>query len=87
MPSARILPASSRLVHLALNKLSVSDFSRDELHHGTSRTQGLLTTRSEYDRLGQLHRRNVFTGNAQRPAPRCGYRRWDYDYRNNLIPE
>jgi hypothetical protein len=39
-PSARILPASSRLVHPALNKLSVSDFSRDELHRKISRIQG-----------------------------------------------
>ena len=64
MPSARILPASSPLVHPALNKLSVSDFSRDELHRETSRPQGLLTTRSEYDRLDRLHCRNVFTDNA-----------------------
>ncbi|HDC4384072.1 TPA: hypothetical protein R5E53_004712 [Enterobacter cloacae] len=42
-----------------------------------------MTTRSEYDRLGRLHRRDVLTGNAQRPSPR----RWDYDYRNNLVRE
>ncbi len=72
---------------LALDKLSVSDFTRDELHRETSRTQGLLTTRSEYDRLGRLHRRDVFTGNAQRPSPRRWSRRWDYDYRNNLVRE
>ena len=24
---------------------------------------------------------------CQRPAPRCGSRRWDYDYRNNLVWE
>ncbi|RAY51021.1 RHS repeat protein, partial [Enterobacter kobei] len=35
----------SCLAHLVLNKLSVSDFARDELHRETSRTQGLLTTR------------------------------------------
>ena len=87
MPYARILPASSPLVHPALNKLSVSDFSRDELHRETSRTQGLLTTRSEYDRLSRLHRRDVFTGNAQRPSPRRWSRRWDYHYRNNLVRE
>ncbi|TYF91388.1 RHS repeat protein, partial [Enterobacter hormaechei] len=32
-------------------------YTRDELHRETSRTQRLLTTRSEYDRLGRLHRR------------------------------
>ena len=73
---------SGHLLSIALDKLSVSDFTRDELHRETSRTQGLLTT-SEYDRLGRLHRRDVFTGNAQRPSPRRWSRRWDYDYRNN----
>ncbi|MEX7696128.1 RHS repeat domain-containing protein, partial [Enterobacter hormaechei] len=28
-----------------------------------------------------------FTGNAQRPSPRRWSRRWDYDYRNNLVRE
>ncbi len=78
---------SGHLLSIALDKLSVSDFTRDELHRETSRTQGLLTTRSEYDRLGRLHRRDVFTGNAQRPSPRRWSRRWDYDYRNNLVRE
>ncbi len=50
-------------------------------------SQRLLTTRSEYDRLGRLHRRDVFTGNAQRPSPRRWSRRWDYDFRNNLVRE
>lgn len=50
---------SGHLLSIALDKLSVSDFTRDELHRETSRTQGLLTTRSEYDRLGRLHRRDV----------------------------
>ncbi|EHN8853053.1 TPA: RHS repeat protein, partial [Enterobacter hormaechei] len=57
--------------------------TRDELLRETSRTQGLLTNRSEYERLGRLHRRDVFTSNAQRPSPR----RWDYDYRNNPVRE
>ena len=78
---------SGHLLSIALDRLSVSDFTRDELHRETSRTQGLLTTRSEYDRLGRLHRRDVFTGNAQRPSPRRWSRRWDYDYRNNLVRE
>ncbi len=49
------------LLNLTLNKLSV--YPR-ELLRETSRTQGLLTTRSEYERLGRLHRRDVFTSNA-----------------------
>ena len=78
---------SGHLLSIALDNLPISDFTRDTLHREVSRTQGLLTSRSEYDRLGRLHRRDVFTGNAQRPAPRRWSRRWDYDYRNNLIRE
>ncbi|HBL8837918.1 TPA: RHS domain-containing protein, partial [Enterobacter hormaechei] len=62
-------------------------YTRDELLRENSRTQGLLTTRSEYERLGRLHRRDVFTGNAQRPSPRRWSRRRDYDYRLNLVRE
>ncbi|XTZ40176.1 RHS repeat-associated core domain-containing protein [Salmonella enterica] len=78
---------SGHLLSIALDNLPVSDFTRDPLHREISRTQGLLTSRSEYDRLGRLQQRDVFAGNAQRPAPRKWSRRWDYDYRNNLIRE
>ena len=61
-------------------------FTRNEQHHPEDSPLWLLTTRSEYDRLGRLHRRDVFTGNAQRP-PRRWSRRWDYGYRNNLVRE
>ena len=67
--------------------MPVSDFTRDELHRGVSRTQGLLTSRTEYDRLGRIRQRDVFSGNAQRPAPRRWSRRWEYDWRNNLVRE
>ena len=67
--------------------MPVSDFTRDELHRGVSRTQGLLTSRTEYDRLGRIRQRDVFSGSAQRPAPRRWSRRWEYDWRNNLVRE
>ncbi|MFZ4835076.1 RHS repeat-associated core domain-containing protein [Rouxiella sp. Mn2063] len=78
---------SGHLLSIALDSLPISDFTRDALHRETSRTQGTLTLRSEYDRLGRLRRRDVFNGNSQRPAPRRWSRRWDYDYANNLIRE
>ena len=78
---------SGHLLSIVLDNLPISDFGRDTLHREISRTQGLLTTRSDYDRLGRLHRRDVFSGNAQRPAPRRWSRRWDYDHRNNLVRE
>ena len=63
-------------------------YTRDErLHLENRRPRGLLTTRSEYDHLGRLHRRDEFTVNAQRPSPRRWSRRLDYDYRNNLVRE
>lgn len=78
---------SGHLLGIAVDHLPITDFSRDTLHREESRTQGLLTTRSHHDRLGRLQQRDVFEGNAQRPAPRRWSRRWDYDYQNNLIRE
>ncbi|MCR4456226.1 RHS repeat-associated core domain-containing protein [Pseudescherichia sp. L3] len=91
LPDGRTLKqhyyGSGHLLGIALDGLPVTDFTRDELHREVSRTQGPLTTRSGYDRPGRLHRRDVFTGSAQRPAPRRWSRRWDYDYRNNPVRE
>ncbi|QKJ85712.1 Type IV secretion protein Rhs [Paramixta manurensis] len=78
---------SGHLLSIALDGLPVSDFTRDTLHRELSRSQGTLTSRSGYDRLGRLQQRDVFAGQAQRPAPRHWSRHWDYDYRNNLIRE
>ncbi|WP_147194969.1 RHS repeat-associated core domain-containing protein [Pantoea sp. CCBC3-3-1] len=78
---------SGHLLNIALDGLPVTGFSRDNLHRETSRTQGGLISRVSYDRLGRLRQRDVFTGTRQRPAPREWSRRWDYDYRNNLIRE
>ncbi|MBP2198256.1 RHS repeat-associated core domain-containing protein [Pantoea cypripedii] len=78
---------SGHLLSIALDSLTVSEFTRDTLHRELSRSQGGLTTRTEYDRLGRLVKKDVFNGDAQRPAPRCWSRRRDFDYRNNLIRE
>jgi RHS repeat-associated protein len=78
---------SGHLLNIALDNLPITGFSRDNLHRETSRTQGGLISRVSYDRLGRLCQRDVFTGSRQRPAPRQWSRRWDYDYRNNLVRE
>ena len=51
---------SGHLLSIALDNLPVTEFTRDTLHRELSRTQGGLTMRSEYDRLGRLRRRDVF---------------------------
>jgi YD repeat-containing protein len=78
---------SGHLLSISLDNLPVTEFTRDTLHRELSRTQGGLTMRSEYDRLGRLRRRDVFKGDSQRPAPRVWSRRRDFDYGNNLIRE
>jgi YD repeat-containing protein len=52
-----------------------------------SRTQGALTSRTVWDRSGRIRQRDVFTGHAQRPAPRRWSCRRSYDLRDNLIRE
>jgi hypothetical protein len=62
-------------------------FERDNLHRELSRTQGRLTSRLHYDRLGRKDRREIFNDNRQRPAPASSSRQWFYDYQNNLTRE
>ncbi|MGK9176045.1 RHS domain-containing protein, partial [Yokenella regensburgei] len=78
---------SGHLLSVAYEGIGISDFTRDDMHRETSRTLGGLTCNSEYDRLGRLQRRDVFTGHSQRPAPRRWARRWDYDYQSQLVRE
>jgi RHS repeat-associated protein len=78
---------NGHLLSIAFNGVTISDFTRDEMHRETSRTLGGLTCRNEYDRLGRIQRRDVFVGHSQRPAPRRWSRRWDYDYHSQLVRE
>ncbi|MED5659075.1 RHS repeat protein, partial [Enterobacter hormaechei] len=67
--------------------LITCQYSRNKQPHPENSPLWLLTTLSKYGRLGRLRRGAVFPGNAQRPSPRRWSRRWDYDYRNNLVRE
>ncbi len=78
---------SGHLLNIALDNLPITSFRRDSLHRETRRAQGMLNSHISYDRLGRLRQRDVFTDGQQRPAPRQWSRRWDYDYRNNLVRE
>ena len=78
---------SGHLLSLAVDKRVVSEFTRDALHREISRSQGALTQYDQYDRLGRLTDRQVFSGEQRSPlAPRFA-RRWQYDFSNNLVSE
>ncbi len=85
--SARLYYGSGHLLQLALDDITLSEFERDNLHRELSRTQGRLTSRVHYDRLGRKDRREIFNDNRQRPAPASSSRQWSYDYQNNLTRE
>jgi RHS repeat-associated protein len=91
LPDGRALRAlyygSGHLLQLALDDITLSEFERDNLHRELSRTQGRLTSRVHYDRLGRKDRREIFNDNRQRPAPASSSRQWSYDYQNNLTRE
>lgn len=91
LPDGRTLRAlyygSGHLLQLALDDITLSEFERDNLHRELSRTQGRLTSRVHYDRLGRKDRREIFNDNRQRPAPASSSRQWSYDYQNNLTRE
>ncbi|CAI0751716.1 RHS repeat-associated core domain-containing protein [Serratia quinivorans] len=91
LPDGRTLRSlyygSSHLLQVALDDVTISEFERDNLHRELSRTQGRLTSRLHYDRLGRKDRREIFNDNRQRPAPASSSRQWFYDYQNNLTRE
>ncbi|QLJ66661.1 glycohydrolase toxin TNT-related protein [Serratia marcescens] len=91
LPDGRALRAlyygSGHLLQLALDEITLSEFERDNLQRELSRTQGRLTSRVHYDRLGRKDRREIFNDNRQRPAPASSSRQWSYDYQNNLTRE
>ncbi|TCT85247.1 RHS repeat-associated protein [Gibbsiella quercinecans] len=91
LPDGRALRAlyygSGHLLQLALDNVTISEFERDNLHRELSRTQGRLTSRVHYDRLGRKDRREIHSTDRPRPAPASSSRQWAYDYQNNLTRE
>lgn len=80
----RLYYGSGHLHQVNLDGLLISDFERDRLHREVLRTQGHLTTRSEYDRCGRLRGRR--SANADLPSllPASLQQRFEYDPSNNL---
>ncbi|MGH6102784.1 hypothetical protein, partial [Citrobacter portucalensis] len=48
---------SGHALSISLDERLITEFTRDNLHREISRTQGGLTTRTRYDRLGRQARR------------------------------
>ena len=78
---------SGHLLSIALDGLTVTDFTRDALHRETSRTLGALGSHTQYDVLGRLSQRTVFSGTPQRQGALRWRQTWTHDFRNNLVRE
>jgi len=63
----------------------ISDFERDRLHREVLRTQGQLTTRSEYDRCGRLRLRKRSPTGQPRQLPAAHQKIFEYDPADHLI--
>ena len=63
----------------------ISDFERDRLHREVLRTQGQLSTRSEYDRSGRLRARQRRLAGQPSLLPAAAQKQFEYDPADNLI--
>lgn len=76
---------SGHALSISLDERLITEFTRDNLHREISRTQGGLTTRTRYDRLGRQARREIYRKeNGMRPVEAW---HWQYDSRHNLLSE
>ncbi|WP_256262431.1 RHS repeat-associated core domain-containing protein [Pseudomonas gingeri] len=81
----RLYYGSGHLHQLNLDGQVISDFERDRLHREVLRTQGQLTTRSDYDRSGRLRSRMRRLAGPPTAMPAPAQKHFDYDPANNLI--
>ncbi|MGN8347029.1 hypothetical protein ACLEJQ_25890, partial [Pseudomonas sp. SMV71] len=66
----RLYYGSGHLHQINLDGQVISDFERDRLHREVLRTQGQISTRSEYDRSGRLRaRQRRHSSQPSLPAP------------------
>ncbi len=80
----RLYYGSGHLHQLNLDDLLISDFERDRLHREVMRTQGGLTTRSEYDRCGRLRSRLCRPTEMPAQLPSPLQQRFEYNDAGNL---
>ena len=72
---------SGHLHQINVDGQVISDFERDRLHREVLRTQGHITTRSQYDRCGRL--RSLKRGHS--PLTTTAQKQFEYDPTDNLI--
>ncbi|WP_458723883.1 RHS repeat-associated core domain-containing protein [Pseudomonas brenneri] len=81
----RLYYGSGHLHQLNLDGHVISDVERDRLHREVLRTQGQITTRSEYDRCGRLRSRAFSPTVQPRQLPPTQQKTFEYDPADNLI--
>ncbi|WKY28109.1 RHS repeat-associated core domain-containing protein [Pseudomonas donghuensis] len=80
----RLYYGSGHLHQLNLDGKVISDFERDRLHREVLRTQGRVSTRSEYDRSGRLRSRLRRPSHQPPQLPAAVQQRFDFDPADNL---
>ena len=81
----RLYYGSGHLHQLNLDGQVISDFERDRLHREVLRTQGQITTRSEYGQNGRLRTRTHRPTGQPSQLPASAQQHFDYDASDNLI--
>ncbi|WP_159961082.1 RHS repeat-associated core domain-containing protein [Pseudomonas sp. R76] len=81
----RLYYGSGHLHQINLDGQVISDFERDRLHREVLRTQGQLSTRSEYDRSGRLRSRQRRLNSQPSLMPAAAQKQFEYDPADNLI--
>ncbi|WLI18559.1 RHS repeat-associated core domain-containing protein [Pseudomonas wuhanensis] len=81
----RLYYGSGHLHQINLDGQVISDFERDRLHREVLRTQGQLSTRSEYDRSGRLRARQRRHTSQPSLMAAAVQKHFEYDPADNLI--
>jgi RHS repeat-associated protein len=76
---------SGHLHQINLDGQLISDFERDRLHREVLRTQGQISTRSEYDRSGRLRSRKRRHASQSPILPAGAQKHFEFDPADNLI--
>lgn len=78
----RLHYGSGHLHQINIDGEVISDFERDDLHREILRTQGQLTTRFGYDKLGRKTWQSTTAKDSQEPVLR---KEWEYDRAGELV--